>query len=89
MRQNDALLLLRNAGRIENRRGILFANRIRGADPSSAGGNQVLELEDPIVVPEVFLADRGQVLQSRQLGEQSLEELEVLDASEPFGRNDD
>jgi hypothetical protein len=77
--------LPRRAGCVEDReqalRSVLLEDR-RGVVPSHAGGEEVLELEDAVVVPEVLLAHRHQVLQLRQLDQQILEELQVIHALE-------
>ncbi len=48
--------------------------------PADPGRDEILQLDDAVVVPEILLADRDHLLQVEKVGTEILECLEVIDA---------
>ena len=90
VREDDPLRSPRRPGRVQNRARIPVRVHVRRRDfPTAAARDEVLELEDPVVVPEILLSDRHHVLKVRQPGEEVLEPLEIIHPAPVLGRNRD
>jgi hypothetical protein len=83
--QYHSLLLLRCARRVQDRERIIRPNSDGCKAQSTPRGDKVFELKNSIVVPQVFFADRGEVLKARQIRKHGLEQLQVLDATDTLG----
>ena len=80
MSQSHALRLARGPRRIEDREEVRLDSQLRRRKVApSSGGDEVLELKDLIVIPQLGVPNRDEVVQLRELREEILEELEITD----------
>ncbi len=90
MAQRHTLGLAHGPRRVEDREGVLLRIHLHRLERTPfTAGQDVLELVDAVVVPEVRRADRHQVLQLRQRGQETLEQLEIVDPVEILRRHHD